>query len=62
MRFVKLLSYFKESDMVMEAVCSMDADVAFKLLSVDLNVNKVMGVLASIVVAVLFTLGPKIVE
>ena len=31
-RFVKLLSYFEESEMVMEAVCSMDADVAFKLL------------------------------
>ena len=45
---------------VLNAVTMMDTDVSFKLFSIELNYTKVLGVLASALVAVLFTLGPRL--
>ena len=44
------------------AITTMDAEVAFRLVSVDLNYNKVGGVLVSVVVGVLFIVGPRLIE
>ena len=47
---------------VMATITTMDAEVAFRFMSIDLNYNKVIGVLVSVVVGVLFVVGPKLVE
>lgn len=46
-----------ECDRVVAAITTMNEHVAFRLASVDLNYNKVLGVIASSIVAVLFILG-----
>ena len=40
----------------------MDAEVSFRLASIDLNYTKVISVLVSVVVGTLFVMGPKLVE
>ena len=52
-RFIRLLPQERLPE-VMAAITTMDAEVAFRFLSIDLNYNKVIGVLVSMVVGVLF--------
>lgn len=46
-----------ECDRLVTAITAMDSEVAFRLASVDLDYNKVLGVIASAIVAILFILG-----
>ena len=47
---------------VMTTITMMDAEMAFRFMSIDLNYNKVIGVLVSVVVGVLFVVGPRLIE
>ena len=40
----------------------MDAEVAFRFMLVDLDYNKVIGVLVSVIVGVLFVAGPRLLD
>ena len=60
--FIRLLPRDSLMPEVMAAITTMDAEVAFRFMSIDLNYNKVIGVLVSVVVGVLFVVGPRLIE
>ena len=59
--FIRLLPHERLPE-VMAAITTMDAEVAFRFMSIDLNYNKVIGVLVSVVVGVLFVVGPRLID
>ena len=58
-----MLSKFQDPHgQFLNAVCSADADICFRLLSVALDYKKVLGVLASILVSALFLVAPRMLD